>query len=82
MVPCNTAPRDMGPNSLPPCPENPADLQCGDVHSGAPEGGSEAVPCGRATKALPRDPLAELAERLRSLSEADRKRLAALLATC
>jgi hypothetical protein len=33
----------------------------------------------RDTKALPRDPLAELAERLRSLSEADRKRLIALL---
>jgi hypothetical protein len=61
--------------------ETPAFSRVGEVWSEASEGQSEAPACGGATKALPPDPLADLAERLRSLSEADRKRLAALLAT-
>jgi hypothetical protein len=54
-IPYNTTPGDMGPNSLPLCPEKPASSQCGDVRSEVPEGRPEAVRCGGATKALPSD---------------------------
>jgi hypothetical protein len=78
-APHDPAPGDTGPQRLPRCPGNPAISQFGGVRSEEPEGRSEAPAFGGATKALPPDPVAELAERLRSLSEADRRRLAALL---